>query len=111
MIQRPVFVYFMISDEPPKVKIGVSFSPEGRLKDLQVGSPSRLALYGKISFDSEDSAYRREKELHELFGHHHSHLEWFEFNTPTKAMIDAILGGCPKWGARMSKRFLGKIKN
>jgi hypothetical protein len=69
-------------------KIGVSRSPEQRVKTLQASSPEMLCLLGEKYFKCSRDAYEIEKELHLRFKDKRGHGEWFDL---TDGDINAIL--------------------
>lgn len=66
-------VYF-IRDESGLVKIGHARNPWQRLQDLQVASPTQLAIVRVV-----DGGQKTEKWLHKRFAGHHVRGEWFAF--------------------------------
>lgn len=67
------WVYFIQSDGPDgPIKIGVSMSVKGRMRDLQVANPKPLRLIGKMPGSSRD-----ERKIHRQFKHLHIRGEWF----------------------------------
>ena len=60
-------------------KIGISASPDKRLKSLQNSSPTPL----KMIYTSEQTqgAIHIERVIHDEFSHSHSHGEWFELDS------------------------------
>lgn len=86
-MSRPQFVYFIKPrgfDGP--IKIGTSYTPEGRLIDLATWSPLPLELVGAVKGDGKD-----ERLLHNHFANLHSHREWFHAEAPLVSMIKQIL--------------------
>jgi len=67
------FVYFIEAVGTPRIKLGYSVDPEKRLKELQTGSPYKLALLAKWPAIPQTETY-----LHELFTEYRVHGEWFE---------------------------------
>jgi len=68
--ERPVY---FVQASNGLVKIGVSGSPENRLRTLQTMSPVPLRLLLVL----QGGGAHREAELHEQFAEHRSHGEWF----------------------------------
>jgi hypothetical protein len=75
-------VYFVGGDQVGMVKIGRSFSAEGRLQDLQIGSPVRLRIMATLP-----GGRHRERELHREFSAYHSHGEWFRLEGALREFI------------------------
>jgi hypothetical protein len=63
--------YFILSPAVNRVKIGRSIDPDGRMRDLQVGSASPLVMLGHVDIDLE-------AELHVRFADYGTGGEWFE---------------------------------
>lgn len=74
MAKRQRWLYLIGSDEVRPVKIGISFDPDKRLEELQVGSPVTLRLLWKTPGGRE-----MEQALHERFRSYCKHGEWFDF--------------------------------
>jgi hypothetical protein len=68
-------VYIVKTLESNKVKIGVSKTPEKRIKSLQTACPEILQTMAII--DGEEGL---EKEFHSYFHKLRLHGEWFEYN-------------------------------
>jgi hypothetical protein len=88
---RLPFVYFVkpIGLDGP-IKIGCSFTPEGRLSALMTWSPWPLEIIATVRGDRD-----LEKNIHECFAHSHSHREWFRSTPELRAAIAKIAGGAP----------------
>lgn len=83
-------VYFVANNEQNdydalRVKIGLSKDVHARIRQLQTGSPYKLALMGWV-IGSDDRPL--EAELHERFADRHLHGEWFQL-TP-EDVLDEI---------------------
>jgi len=75
-----MFVYFIrckVEMFCNPIKIGVSASPEKRLKALQTSNPFKLALLDCIRFPNEKQARAVEQKLHEIFQMRGMNGEWF----------------------------------
>lgn len=68
-------VYFIRDAKLPKVKIGYSYSPDHRLKQLQGLLRRELQLLKSIPGSMKD-----EKALHVRFKEDHLHGEWFRLS-------------------------------
>lgn len=67
------YVYFIqAKGQPSPIKIGCSYDPDRRLRELQKHCPVELVLIGLIPGDQD-----KEAELHRRFKHLRSHGEWF----------------------------------
>lgn len=66
-------VYFIQNRRSKAVKIGFSWDPEARLKQLQTGSDDALVLLG-TTFGFRDS----EAVFHRKFAEHRTSGEWFD---------------------------------
>lgn len=72
--QHGGFVYFIgRADGEGLVKIGYAADPEGRLSDLQTGSPMELVLIGTVP-----GSLDYEHQLHGQLAESRRHGEWFE---------------------------------
>jgi len=74
-----MYVYLIQSgiDRKAPVKIGMSDSPEKRIKQLQTGNPEVLRLIMSIKCNSRDHAYRLESTLHTMMAKKSIINEWF----------------------------------
>lgn len=59
------------------VKIGVSKSPEKRLKVMQTGNPRKLKVAAQLGPFSKAEAYRLERQMHQNFSRWRLVGEWF----------------------------------
>jgi hypothetical protein len=71
------FIYLIKNTDESHYKIGVGKNPTNRLKQLQTGCSSELAI---ISTFETDIPYVIEKTLHRQFSHMRKHGEWFDFS-------------------------------
>lgn len=78
------YVYF-IQDERGYVKIGVSWQPEERLKDLQTSNPHRLSILCCIK-----GGFEVEKKLHNFLSNTRAHGEWFHHSEKLSLLLEAI---------------------
>lgn len=76
------YIYFILSEEVSRVKIGRSSSPETRMNEMQTGSPTKLLLICEIELPM-----KYEGILHEFFKDDRSHGEWFEYSEDIKTFI------------------------
>jgi hypothetical protein len=75
-------VYFVFCETTQRIKCGLAANPVGRLRELQVGSPTRLRLLGSVG-----GGLQRERRLHRLLAAHHVHGEWFYYNAAVRAAL------------------------
>lgn len=86
-VPRAQSVYFIRSDGPAgEIKIGLSYSPEKRLRELQVGSAFPLEIIGVIP----GGGWRKERELHARFAHLRLSGEWFRPGADLWAYIESL---------------------
>lgn len=76
VIEQKSFVYFISDGE--KVKIGKANNVESRLKSLQTSHAKELSLIKCIKCKNEESAYKKEKQLHKKFDEFRITGEWFD---------------------------------
>ncbi len=69
-IQAPDRTYFIYSPALEAVKIGISWNPEGRMRQIAVANPDDLALLYVKDGDHEE-------EFHKLFAEYRIRGEWF----------------------------------
>ena len=77
------FVYLIECDG--LVKIGVSYDPYTRLKELSTGSSAPLRLLGYVP-----GGFKREKELHRMFAARRANGEWFYLSNED---VEGVLNG------------------
>jgi hypothetical protein len=70
---RPSYVYFIQAQEGGPVKIGWTYNPVRRLKDLQSASPYKLVIRKLVP-----GTQRLEHYLHQRYESHRLEGEWFE---------------------------------
>lgn len=87
-------VYFATIREQNVVKIGCSFEPESRLKEIQVGCPYPVRIEATLPGSHEE-----EKALHRRFADDRLRGEWFTI-TP---MIDAVMAAARRAEAERPK--------
>jgi transcriptional regulator with XRE-family HTH domain len=80
-------VYFIGANDIKMVKIGKSKNVEQRIKDLQLASPVALSLLLLIPYESEEDAYKAEREFHNIFNEYRASGEWFNFKGDLKNFI------------------------
>lgn len=76
------FVYFIGTLEHEMVKIGFSANVNRRLKELQAGSPVKLAVIHKVKGN-----VTYERELHNQFKECRKHGEWFSLEGKLKDFL------------------------
>lgn len=83
------FVYFVRrEDDRGPIKIGCSYWPEERLKQLMCWSPYRLAIAATVPGDE-----RLERRFHARFEHLWSHGEWFHVDAELARAVVEIANG------------------
>jgi hypothetical protein len=87
------YTYFILGSEG--IKIGQSFSPRSRLRDLQPGSATPLKLLLAVPYSRIP-----EPEAHKKFKHLRMMGEWFR---PEQELLDFIEGLKPHPGGRTRK--------
>lgn len=70
-----------------EIKIGSAKNPQGRIKQLQTGSPTPLAL-----LHIADGLGEMEREYHSEFDAHRLHGEWFAPHPDILAEIERLKG-------------------
>jgi hypothetical protein len=70
----PHRVYFIRAVNMQKFKVGISSDPRKRLKQMQIGSPTKLVLARDVVCHD---AVLAEQKIHKCFQEYHSHGEWF----------------------------------
>ena len=85
--QRTNYVYFIRAMESGNIKIGYTYDPADRLKDLQVGSSEELKYMFVVPVSCEEVAKSLEYEFHTKFAHLNIRGEWFE---PDKELIEFV---------------------
>lgn len=83
-VQASSHIYFIRAVGLQVFKVGVSSNPRKRLIEMQIGSPSKLALSRSIACFNAVSV---EKIIHSKFAKYHSHGEWFRFNVNEALVI------------------------
>ena len=78
------YVYF-ISDQSGRVKIGSSYDPQARLKQLQTSNPEKLKMLGTIKTDNHKFL---EKKLHKQYKRLRLTGEWFALG---KELVEQII--------------------
>ena len=73
------YIYVIAADEQGPVKIGYSSDPSRRLKELQTGYPTPLALRHQQKFP-DAQAKLMEQLIHKTLRHRCSHGEWFKMS-------------------------------
>lgn len=81
----PRFVYFILSSETNRMKIGIAADPWERLDTLRTGSPEELLL---VAFIPATDARCMEREWHDRFAEDRLRGEWFN---ATLGLAQAVL--------------------
>lgn len=76
------FVYFIGNSEKNICKIGFSYSPNKRLKELQTGNPFPLFVFKTVKGDMQ-----MEKTFHFLYRQYRTQGEWFKIEGELKKFI------------------------
>ena len=71
------YIYLIKCETDSQYKIGVSKSPQRRLKQIQTGNPSKVSL---ITTYQSEIAYKIEKVLQRRFSHLKKEGEWFDLS-------------------------------
>jgi len=71
-------IYFILNQRAKQIKIGVSYDPSNRLKQVQTGSGDKLKLLFTLKSYRVTNNY--EKVLHEFFEGYRLEGEWFSWN-------------------------------
>lgn len=85
-MSRVYFIKPVGMDGP--IKVGCSYSPEGRRKTLDTWSPFALEIIAEI-----DGDFQLERRFHALFAETHQRREWFGMSKRMAATIAAINDG------------------
>ena len=86
------YLYVVQAEKSGMLKLGQSTDPEGRTRQMQVGSPERLILLHKVRLE----AYNQEVLLHRKFRPYRSHGEWYFPNQELLAFVE-VMRADPKW--------------
>ena len=78
------FVYFLLSADTMRMKIGVSEDPDARSCELQIGNGSHLELIGWVKGD-----LGLERDLHRAMRPWHAKGEWFHVDDNIVAIVRA----------------------
>jgi hypothetical protein len=79
MKQSYIYVIAPLDQNANQCKLGISVDPDRRLRQLQTGFPSKLAVHHREPVKQED-AHSLEKLLHRDIGHHRLQGEWFSLS-------------------------------
>ncbi len=87
-----MYVYFIAANSAQwqRVKIGYAKDVEARLSEMQIGSPVKLSVLGKIACASLAAARALEISLHKRFDEYVVAGEWFALKAPLREFIAAI---------------------
>jgi len=92
LINSGLYLYCLTARDLESVKIGTSWDPAGRLKQLQVGCPTELSLERAIPVGSRYI----EDDIKSLFRHLRPHNaapgagEWYRFTDELRAWLDNL---------------------
>jgi hypothetical protein len=70
------------------IKIGCSYSPDGRRSTLDTWAPFPLEIVAEI-----EGGFKMERQFHAMFAHLHERREWFSSSVELEAVIAAINAG------------------
>lgn len=68
-VEKPCYVYYMLNEYGSKVKIGISYDPERRAKEIATSSGDEIKILNTIRFDSRKEAESAEISLHRTFSY------------------------------------------
>jgi hypothetical protein len=77
------YIYFIQAELGGPIKVGCSFDPERRLRQLQLLCPFKLKLLGRLIGSRAD-----EKKMHEAMRKHHAWGEWFHPSRYLMGMVE-----------------------
>ncbi len=98
---KDCFVYIISKVEDGKhvspVKVGISYSPGGRLFTFQTSCPFKLAIHSLFALPNRNAAQRIEQCFHQVQKRHQTHGEWFDIRPEiadvlVRMAIDTFLG-------------------
>lgn len=78
-----LFVYAIQESETKRIKLGISESPERRLKELQTGNSQELILLGYVP---ANGGFNDEKRLHSDCVNYHIRGEWYKQDVLSKLL-------------------------
>jgi hypothetical protein len=73
---EPHYIYVIAADSAGPVKLGISFDPDRRLRELQTASPVTLNIHHREPVNAS-LVKTLEKILHRDLAHHRRRGEWF----------------------------------
>lgn len=90
-----MYVYFISANTASwqRVKIGFAKDVEARLAEMQIGSPLKLNLMGKLKCESLENARALERSMHKTFHEYSVAGEWFALSQPLREFILATCEG------------------
>ena len=89
-MDKQTYLYVIAALEQGPVKIGYSYDPDKRVRQLQTGAPHRLSLFYKQAV-AVKQAKRIEGQIHRTLGYIRSHGEWFNMSV-TDAISEVKFG-------------------
>lgn len=96
------YVYAMLAKESGRVKIGISKSPESRLKQVQTSAPERVEL---ISVTPSLFARPIESSLHEIFDDERVTGEWFDLDEDKVSALLEFMNDCKDY----YRKYIGEV--
>lgn len=91
---RKSYVYFITRNEGKKsaasLKVGVSYDPHERLKQLQTANAATLQLLHYIEAGSRQAAFDIEKRIHHALQSSYRRGEWFAITGATSRLVNAL---------------------
>lgn len=90
------FVYFIVAEDVQRLKIGLSYNLDQRLKDLQAMSPIALTVLKTVRLENIYQARKTERMFHSLFESTRHHGEWFSLTQEMRDRIDSEVSGIEK---------------
>jgi hypothetical protein len=84
------YLYFIQGEQTRRIKVGISDKPLSRMRQLQAGSPDKLALLAVVKYggySARSRAESAEQQLHSEFKDSCVHGEWFNCTVRLLARI------------------------
>lgn len=85
---HPLYVYAIRNEETGRVKLGISFNPEARLRQLQSANDCKLTL---LAYRRAVNGYQDERRLHEAHKEKRVRGEWFDVNASNGTLLVPLL--------------------
>lgn len=80
-MSNPQFIYIISSSSNGPVKIGISDDPDRRLRQLQTGHPTLLAIHHREPVEKPTHARMLERFIHDTLSPKRMIGEWFNIGT------------------------------